>query len=142
MPFPTEIHINPRSREAAFEASQAGQLFLAPRQIPGLVNVNKKLWKNISFNGKIHYFYGDFQQQTVSHYQRVLRVDDQDTVILVFTYYINYIILVGGLEHLDDFSHHIGFMSSSRLTFSPSFFRGVETTTTNQYIYIIYILSG
>ena len=39
-----------RSREAAFEASQAGQLFLAPRQM--------------------------------------LHVDDQDTIILVFTYYI------------------------------------------------------
>jgi hypothetical protein len=24
------------------------------------------------FNGKIHYFYGDFQQQTVTNYQRVL----------------------------------------------------------------------
>ena len=43
MPFPTEIHLNPlrplaffaRSFfEAAFEASQAGQLFLAPRQRP------------------------------------------------------------------------------------------------------------
>ena len=33
--------------------------------------------------------------------------------------------LVGGLEHLDYFSHHIGVMSSSQLTFTPWFFIGV-----------------
>jgi hypothetical protein len=32
--------------------------------------------------------------------------------------------LVGGLEHLDYFSIQLG-MSSSQLTFTPSFFRGV-----------------
>ena len=31
-------------------------------EIPGLVNVYKKLWKDPPmFNGKIHYFYGHFQ---------------------------------------------------------------------------------
>jgi len=34
--------------------------------------------------------------------------------------------VVGGLEHLDYFSIQLG-MSSSQLTFTPSFFRGVET---------------
>jgi hypothetical protein len=29
-------------------------------RLPGLVNVNKKLWKITIFNGKIHYFYGHF----------------------------------------------------------------------------------
>ena len=29
--------------------------------LPGLVNVNKKLWKTTIINGKIHYFYGNFQ---------------------------------------------------------------------------------
>ena len=30
-------------------------------EIPGLVNVNKKRWNITIFNGKTHYFYGNFQ---------------------------------------------------------------------------------
>jgi hypothetical protein len=43
-------------------------------------------------------------------------------------------LLVGALEHLDYFSHHIGRSSSSQLTFTPSFFRGGPAATTNQII--------
>ena len=32
------------------------------------------LWKITMFNGKVRYFYGHFQKQTVSHYQRVTRL--------------------------------------------------------------------
>ena len=40
--------------------------------------------------------------------------------------------LIGGLEHV--FLFHILGMSSSQLTFAPSFFRGVASITTNQII--------
>jgi hypothetical protein len=44
---------------------------------------------------------------------------------------ISYEILIGGLEHLDYFSIILG-ISSSQLTLTPSFFRGVGGSTTNQ----------
>jgi len=40
--------------------------------------------------------------------------------------------LVGGLEHGWIMFPYLGVMSSSQLTFTPSFFRGVGWSTTNQ----------
>ena len=45
--------------------------------------------------------------------------------------------LVGGLEHLDYFSHHIGVMSS-QLTFTPSFFRGVGQLPTRSLCHYVW----
>ena len=41
--------------------------------------------------------------------------------------------LVGGLEHFLWLSIYWEFISSSQVTFTPSFFRGVGGSTTNQY---------
>ena len=46
--------------------------------------------------------------------------------------------LVGGLEPWNFMTFHsVGKMSSSQLTFTPSFFRGVGGSTTNQYGFIM-----